>query len=95
TCGLAAAMFSTLAAITGWLLTLPPVSGSVDLARGVGVPVGEGVGVGDDELGEVELLPSGTESGRLSAAATPMPPATTTAAAAMATVRARLMNRSA
>ena len=42
TCGLAAAMFSTLAAITSWLLSSPPVSGSVGL--GVVVPVGEGVG---------------------------------------------------
>jgi hypothetical protein len=85
-------MFSTFAAITGWLLTVPPVSGSVDLARGVGVLVGEDVGAGDDELGEVELLLSGTESGRLWAAAAPTPPATRTAAAAMATMRARLMN---
>src|SRR4029450_7125844 len=92
TCGLASAMFSTFAAITGWLLTLPPVRGSVDLARAVGVSDGEGVGVGENELGEVELLLSGTESGRLRAAAAPTPPATTTAAAAMATTRARLMN---
>jgi hypothetical protein len=57
TCGLAAAIFSTLAAITAWLLTLPPASGSVDLGRGVGVVVG--VAVGAAELAEVELLASG------------------------------------
>jgi hypothetical protein len=75
------------------LLTLPPVSGSVGLARGDGVVVGEGVAVGADELAEVELLASGWESGRLSAAPTPIPPVTSTAAAAMTTMRARLMKR--
>jgi hypothetical protein len=93
TCGLAAAMFSTLAAITAWLLTLPPVNGSVALGRGVGVLVGDGVAVDADELGDVELLAAGWESGRLSATPTPIPAAMSRAtAAARATRRARLMS---
>jgi hypothetical protein len=85
-------MFSTLAAITGLSLTLPPVSGSVDLGRGAGVLVGDGVDVGATEFTETELFALGAESGRLSAAATPMPPAPRTAAAAIATMVARFMN---
>jgi len=68
---------------------LPPVSGSVALGRGVGVVVGDGVGVGAAELAESELAGSGCESGLLRAAAAPMPPVTTTAAAATAMMRAR------
>jgi hypothetical protein len=44
TCGRAAELFSTLAAITGLPLTLPPVSGSPAFVVGSAV-VGEGVGV--------------------------------------------------
>ena len=45
TWGLAAAMFSTFAAITSWLLSLPPVSGSVGFWLGVVVVVGVGIGL--------------------------------------------------
>jgi hypothetical protein len=87
-------MFSTLTAITSWLLGLPPVSGSVALALEVVVGVADGVAIGGgaDELAETELAGTGCTSGRFSAAAAPMPPVTTTAAAATAITRARFMN---
>jgi hypothetical protein len=74
------------------LLTLPPVSGSVALGDAVGVLAEEGVGVGAVALEEIELEAIGCVAGRLSAAATPMPPATTTAADAAAMMRARFMS---
>ena len=91
TCGRAAAMFSILAAITGFSLTFPPVSGSVGADA---VLVADGIAVGADGSAEVELRATGWEVGRLSATPAPMPPATTrTAVAAMAAMRTRLMNR--
>jgi hypothetical protein len=92
TCGLAAAMFSTLAAITSWSLSSPPVSGSVGFWCGVVVPVGEGVGIGDSAA--TELVVRGADSRPLITAARPMPPATTTATvtALMSAMRDRLMN---
>jgi hypothetical protein len=71
------------------LLTLPPVSGSVALGDAAGVSAEEGVGVGAGALEEIELEVSGCMAGRLSAAATPIPPVTTTAADAAAIMRAR------
>ena len=52
TCGRAAAVFSTLTAITGLSLTLPPVSGFVGLGFGSGSGVADVVGVGE-ALGEL------------------------------------------
>src|SRR4029453_18884662 len=90
TCGLAAAMFSTLAAITSFWLTSPPVSGSAGFS-GCLVAV---VGAGDGDSVEMELVVSGSDFLPLMTAAMPMPPATTTAmAAAVANAkRERLMN---
>jgi hypothetical protein len=74
------------------LLTLPPVRGSVAGGSGVGVEVRDGVEAGAEELAETDVAASGCESGLLRAAATPMPPVTTIAAAATTTVRARFMS---
>jgi hypothetical protein len=88
-------MFSTLAAITSFSLTSPPVNGSVGFWCGLLVVVGEGVSVGTGDSAATELVVSGSESRPLITAATPMPPAMRTAAAAalMSAMRERLMNQ--
>jgi len=58
TWGLAAAMFSTLTAITSFSLTSPPVSGSVGCPSGL---VGA-VGVGPTDSVGMELVGSGSDS---------------------------------
>jgi len=63
----------------------------VALDREVGVLLGNGVGVGTEELVVMELVVTGWELGRLSAAAMPTQLATTTAAATAMT-GARFMN---
>ena len=60
--------------------------------RELGVLLDNGVGVGIEELVVMELVGTGWELGRLSAAARPTPLATTTAAAATAMTGARFMN---
>ena len=84
--GRAAEVFSTLTAITGLPLTLPPVSGSLVAGLGVAViPDGVGVGVvtGAEEDGAVVV---GGTSEPLQA---PTPPTRTTAVTTAAPARAR------
>src|SRR3712207_5363838 len=93
TWGRAAEVFSTLTAITGLPLTLPPVSGLAGLGSGSGLVVADdaGVGVGLAEPTEVDgpATGAGSEPPRTTANAIP-PPASTSAATAAATVWARL-----
>jgi hypothetical protein len=59
TWGLAAAMFSTLTAITSFSLTSPPVSGSVGRSSGF---VGAAGGVGAADSVGMELVVIGSDS---------------------------------
>src|SRR5215211_6189797 len=89
TWGSAAAMLSTLTAITGLLLAAPPVSRSLCLGFGVAVRL---VGLGDDSEVAVELTADGTggpASWPASAAAIPTPATKTNPMLAATTVWAR------
>src|SRR5687768_13417984 len=92
TWGLAAAMFSTLAAITPWSLTAPPVRGLVSFCGGL-VAGSEGTDVGTEAPvgGELVIWPPASEP--LITAPRPMPAAIMAAAAMIASARReRLIN---
>ena len=91
TWGRAGAVFSIFTAITGFLLIVPPVSGSVRFS-GSGESVGAGSGAAEFS-GEVLLIGAEEPDGRSSVTATPIPipvPARTAVVAAAAIVCARL-----
>src|ERR687893_955099 len=87
TWGRAAEVFSTLTAMTGFPLTLPPVSGSPGCA--LGLAVGEGVGV-EVRLGMLALVGDSAAGGvPAESLHAPTPPASNTAAVTTARARAR------